>query len=95
MLITAAPLWKLFQHNAWKEKLKKTWEELEQGKYDWSHMACNIWRERVLKKCHQDHSIAIAHDVEADLWEQVEVPAPRGRGAKLVWQPKNNDRSRA
>ncbi|MBT6329847.1 MAG: hypothetical protein HOJ34_08705, partial [Kordiimonadaceae bacterium] len=86
--ITAAPLWKLFQHNLWQKKLKKTWEELEQGKYDWSHMAYNIWPERVLKKCHQDRSLSIAHDVEADLWEEVEVPAARGKGKKVTWQPK-------
>jgi len=85
--IIIAPLWKLIQHRAWKNKLKKTWEELEHGKYDWSHMAYNFWPERVLKKCHQDRSIAIAHDIEDDLWEEVEVPA-RGRRIKWVWQPK-------
>ena len=88
VIITAAPLWKLFQHKPWQKKLKKTWEELEQGKYDWSHMAYNIWPERVLRKCHEDRSIAIAHGVEDDLWEEVEVSAPRGK-TKLVWQPKD------
>lgn len=86
--ITAAPLWKLFQHKPWQNKLKKTWQELEQGQYDWSHMAFNIWPERVLKKCHQDRSIAIAHGVEEDLWHEVEVPAARGKGTKFEWQPK-------
>ncbi|WP_439146104.1 hypothetical protein [Vibrio sp.] len=86
--VLAAPLWKLFQHKPWQTKLKKTWQELEQGKYDWSHMAINIWPERVLRKCHQDRSIAIAHDVEAELWHEVEVKAVRGKGAKWEWQPK-------
>lgn len=86
--INAAPLWKLFQHKTWRKKLEKTWGELEQGKYDWSHMAYNIWPERVLNKCRSDRSIAIAHNVEGDLWEKIEAPALRGRGTKTVWQPK-------
>ena len=30
--ITAAPLWKLFQHKAWQKKLKETWESLEKAR---------------------------------------------------------------
>ena len=90
--ITAAPLWKLFQHKAWQKKLKETWESLEKGDYDWAHLACNIWPERVLRKCHQDRSLAIAHDVEDIFWHEVEVPVKRGKKStgqtKLEWQPK-------
>lgn len=90
--ITAAPLWKLFQHKAWQKKLKETWEKLEKGDYDWAHLACSIWPERVLRKCHQDRSLAIAHDVEDIFWHEVEVPIMRGKKAtgqtKLEWQPK-------
>ena len=90
--ITAAPLWKLFQHKAWQKKLKETWESLEKGDYDWAHLACSIWPERVLRKCHQDRSLAIAHDVEDIFWHEVEVPVMRGKKAtgqtKLEWQPK-------
>lgn len=90
--ITAAPLWKLFQHRQWQKKLKETWEKLEKGEYDWAHLACSIWPERVLKKCHADRSLAIAHDVEYDFWEEIEVPVIR-RGkdtgeTKLEWQPR-------
>ncbi len=90
--ITAAPLWKLFQHRQWQKKLKATWEKLEKGDYDWAHLACSIWPERVLKKCHSDRSLAIAHDVEDDFWEEVEVPVIR-RGkdtgkTKWEWQPR-------
>jgi hypothetical protein len=88
VLLNAAPLWSFFQHKPWKENLKKAWEELEKGKYEWSQMAFNIWPERVFKKCHQDRSVAIAHDVLDELWEEIEVPAVRGKGIKLVWQPK-------
>ena len=90
--ITAAPLWKLFQHKAWQKKLKETWESLEKGDYDWAHLACSIWPERVLRKCHQDRSLAIAHNVESAFWHEVEVPVMRGKKAtgqiKLEWQPK-------
>ena len=90
--ITAAPLWKLFQHKQWQRKLKETWDKLERGDYDWAHMAFNIWPERVLLKCHEDRSLAIAHDVENDFWEEVEIPMIR-RGkdtgeTKVEWQPK-------
>lgn len=91
--ITAAPLWKLFQHKAWQKKLKETWESLEKGDYDWAHLACSIWPERVLHKCHQDRSLAIAHDVEDHFWQEVEVPVKRGKKitgeTKLQWQPKD------
>lgn len=91
--ITAAPLWKLFQHKAWQKKLKVTWEKLEKGDYDWAHLACSIWPERVLRKCHKDRSLAIAHDVESHFWHEVEVPIKRGKKptgkTKLEWQSKN------
>ena len=90
--ITAAPLWKLFQHKPWQKKLKATWEKLEKGDYDWAHLAYSTWPERVLRKCHEDRSLAIAHDVEDDFWEEVEVPIIR-RGkktgkTKLEWRSK-------
>lgn len=91
--ISAAPLWKLFQHKAWQKKLKETWEKMEKGEYDWAHLACSIWPERVFRKCHQDRSLAIAHDVEATFWHEVEVPVKRGKKTtgetKKEWQPKN------
>jgi hypothetical protein len=96
--ITAAPLWKLFQHRQWQNKLKETWKKLENGEYDWAHLACSIWPERVLRKCHSDRSLAIAHDVETDFWQEMEVPVIR-RGkdtgkTKLEWQPKPLTESR-
>ena len=90
--ITAAPLWKLFQHKAWQRKLKDTWECLEKGDYDWAHLALSIWPERVLRKCHQDRSLAIAHAVEDTFWHEIEVPVMRGKKptgeTKREWQPK-------
>lgn len=70
--ITAAPLWKLFQHKPWQKRLKETWQKLEAGEYDWAHLAYSIWLERVREKCKNDKSLAIAHDLE-ELY--VEPPA--------------------
>ncbi|BCY16549.1 hypothetical protein hrd7_03980 [Leptolinea sp. HRD-7] len=70
--ITAAPLWKLFQHKPWQKRLKETWQKMEAGEYDWAHLAYSIWPERVREKCKTDKSLAIAHDLE-ELY--VEPPA--------------------
>jgi hypothetical protein len=86
--ITMAPLWRLFQHKAWQKKLKQTWEKLEDGDYDWAHLAYTTWPERVLKKCHIDRSIAIAHGVETDLWHEVEVLKGKKKEPVWEWQPK-------
>ena len=80
--ITAAPLWKLFQHRQWQSRLKETWEKLEAGEYDWAHLALSIWPDRVVRACHNDRSYAIAHDLENELWAEVEVEK-RTRGGKV------------
>jgi hypothetical protein len=86
--ITAAPLWRLFKHIAWQNKLKETWKKLEEGEYDWAYLAYSIWPARVLRKCHKDRSLAIAHEVEDDLWHEVEVIKPRKKLPVWEWQPK-------
>ena len=85
--ITAAPLWPLFRHKPWQKVLKQTWEELAEGKYDWPHLAMAYWPERVVRSAHADRSIAIAHDLEDDLWHEVETDGKRGK-ARTVWQPR-------
>lgn len=71
VVITLCPLWKLFTHTKWKNTLKDTFQKLEKGVYDWSHLALSIWTERVKEKCKKDKSIAIAHDLE-NLYEKVD-----------------------
>ncbi|WP_299876414.1 DNA methyltransferase [uncultured Cocleimonas sp.] len=88
VVITAAPLRNLFNHSSWCQELDDKWAGLEAGDYDWSKLAFNYWPERVLKKCQEDRSIAIAHGLETELWEYVEAPAARGNGTKWVWQAK-------
>lgn len=86
--ITAAPLWKLFQHKPWQNKLKATWKKMEKGDYDWAHLAYSIWPERVIRASHKDRSYAIAHDLEDDLWEEIETGKDRQGNPKYKWVPK-------
>ncbi|MDB2596165.1 BREX-1 system adenine-specific DNA-methyltransferase PglX [Pseudomonadales bacterium] len=86
--INAAPLYKLISHPKWRSILKKIWEELEEGDYLWSTMAYYLNKERAIRFCLEDRSVAIAHGIDADLWEEVEVPGVRGKSTKLVWQTK-------
>jgi hypothetical protein len=88
VMITAAPLWRLFQHTTWQKKLKQTWEQLQEGEFDWAHLAFSTWPERVLKKCHVDRSLAIAHNVENDLWHEVEVIKKNKKEPVWEWQAK-------
>ena len=79
--ITAAPLWPLFRHKPWQKVLKETWEKLEQGDYDWAHLAMAYWPERVREKCATDKSLAIAHDLE-HLYVEPEPAPKKARGRK-------------
>jgi hypothetical protein len=60
VILNMAPLWELVSWN----KPKKYWEELQEGKYDWAHIAYQLWPERVEEACKKDRSIAIAHGLE-------------------------------
>jgi hypothetical protein len=89
--ITAAPLWKFFRLKKWRDTLKKTWEELESGDYDWAHLALSIWPDRVVRTAHKDRSIAIAHGLDANLWHEVKVKKTSKTGrvtTKVEWQPR-------
>ena len=68
VIITAAPLYKLFRHNQWRKDLEECWRKLESGENDWAHLAYTIWPDRVREKCKKDRSIAIAHGLE-ELYE--------------------------
>jgi hypothetical protein len=81
--ITAAPLWPLFRHKPWQTILKDTWTKLENGDYDWAHVAMTHWPHRVREKCKTDKSLAIAHGLE-DLYEppREKISVSGGRGRK-------------
>lgn len=66
-----APLWRLFTyHRAWSTELKKHWAKLAKGDYDWTHLSMRLWPERVVPKCAEDRSLAIAHGLEDVFWTQ-------------------------
>jgi hypothetical protein len=79
--ISAAPLWPLFYHKPWRKALKDTWEKLQRGDYDWSHLAMNYWPQRVRDKCRTDKSLAIAHGLE-DLYVEPEPKPKKTRDGK-------------
>ena len=69
VIINFAPLWRLVpQHRAWQRECKACWDKLVAGDYDWSHLAMHLWPERVLPKCADDRSLAIAHGLEEEFW---------------------------
>lgn len=67
--ITVSPLRKLFKLPKWRKTLEDTWKKLEEGDYDWAHLAYSFFPERVREKCRHDKSLAIAHGLE-DLYEE-------------------------
>lgn len=71
IVLVLSPLWRLFpQHRAWQNELKARWDDLCAGKYDWSHLAMRLWPERVVPKCTEDLSLAIAHRLDQILWDE-------------------------
>lgn len=79
VIINFAPLWRLVPHHRpWQKECKATWDALCAGAYDWSHLAMHLWPERVVPKCEQDRSLAIAHGLEEVFWAE----CPDGK-----WKP--------
>jgi hypothetical protein len=69
VVIVLAPLWRLFSyHRAWSNELKKHWAKLVKGDYDWAQLAMGLWPERVVPKCAEDRSLAIAHGLQDVFW---------------------------
>lgn len=78
VLITASPLHNLFALPKWKKDLEECWKKLNDGEYDWAHLAYSIWPDRVKQACKKDRSIAIAHGLE----ELCEIKAPEKKVKK-------------
>lgn len=82
IVIVLAPLWRLFAHHrAWSNELKLRWKKLANGDYDWAQIAMHIWPERVIPKCAEDRSLAIAHNLEDVFWVPDDVNPDR-------WHPR-------
>ena len=84
VVLTMAPLWRLVpQHKPWQKELKSKWDELCAGKYDWAHIAMNLWPERVVPKCATDRSLAIAHGLEDVFWMEGDDGKWKARSAPM------------
>lgn len=71
VILNFAPLWRLVpQSRSWQGECKKAWDELVAGDYDWAHIAMHLWPERVVPKCIDDRSLAIAHGLEDVFWHE-------------------------
>lgn len=80
VILNFAPLWRLVpQHKSWQKECKACWDKLCAGDYDWSHLAMHLWPERVVPKCAEDRSLAIAHGLEDTFWQQ---------DPKAKWHPR-------
>ena len=75
IVLAAAPLHALIpwpktrkQGGKTVNELQAYWEELEQGEYDWSHVAMLYWPTHVTERCRKDKSLALAHDLDAEFF---------------------------
>jgi len=71
IILNFAPLWRLVpQSRSWQGECRKAWDKLVAGDYDWAHLAMHLWPERVVPKCIDDRSLAIAHGLEDVFWHE-------------------------
>jgi hypothetical protein len=70
VIINHAILWRITPYIPWQKKCKECWDKLVKGDYDWAHLAFHLWPDRVIKKCLNDRSLAIAHGLEERLWQE-------------------------
>ena len=70
VVINYAPLWRMIGHTQWRKNVKDCWDTVVAGDYDWSHLAMHLWPERVVPKCKDDASLAIAHGLDEVFWEK-------------------------
>jgi hypothetical protein len=69
VLLNFAPLWRLVpQLSSWQTECRSAWDKLVRGDFDWAHLAMHLWPERVVPKCKDDRSLAIAHGLEDSFW---------------------------
>lgn len=84
-ILNFAPLWRLVpQHRVWQKECKACWDRLVAGEYIWTHLAMHLWPERVVPKCAEDRSLAIAHGLEEVFWVE---------GSDGKWQPRKVDKA--
>lgn len=80
VLLNFAPLWRLVpQLSSWQSECRSAWDKLVRGDFDWAHLAMHLWPERVVPKCKDDRSLAIAHGLEDTFWFEDTVGTWRQR----------------
>ncbi len=62
--VTAAPLLHLAASRPWRVECEKNMELLENGDYDWSHLAMSMYPARVTQKAKKDWCMALTHGLE-------------------------------
>jgi hypothetical protein len=62
--VTAAPLAALFGHSAWRNECQSNLELLQEGEYDWSHLAYSMFPNRIREKVKKDWCLALTHSLE-------------------------------
>ena len=80
---TVSPPWQFLRLSQWQKTLNNTQQNMVDDDFGCSHLAHSIWPKRVIPKCTDDRSLAIAHGHEADLWEEV-----TDKKGKTTWKPK-------
>ena len=101
VIINHAILWRITPHAPWQKKVKECWDKLVAGDYDWAHLAFHLWPERVIPKCTNDRSLAIAHGLDATFWCQNRqgkwepIPLSEEQLAQVVAAHMNHARSDA
>ncbi len=69
VIVNFAPLWRLTPRpRGWQKECRDTWTRLARGDYDWAHLAMHLWPERIVPKCREDRSLAIAHGLDGEFW---------------------------
>jgi hypothetical protein len=69
VLLNFAPFWRLVpQLSSWQSECRSAWDKLVRGDFDWAHLAMHLWPKRVVAKCKDDRSLAIAHGLEDAFW---------------------------
>lgn len=84
--VTAAPLASFFQLRAWRTECDGNLAKLNQGDYDWSHLALSLHTARVTEKCRQDWCLALTHGLEAICENRPRQRQTRGRGGQTARQ---------
>jgi hypothetical protein len=62
--VTAAPLYELFAHRQWRQECESNMNDLQEGEYDWSHLAMSLYPARITAKAKKDWCMALTHGLE-------------------------------